>query len=165
MPKPKAPPWLREAFRDGVDEHWVAQPCRGEERLSGVAAECWLAQHDERQRPCSGPLERFHFITRQRVENALWALLPQWERCPVCEGDPSCEHCGGNPAFAFPRDDLILLAAWDPRNGGIACEGHHRRFDNHATPELRVPRETLPSHVVEFAEDWGLESELERRFA
>lgn len=78
-----------------------------------------------------------------------------FQPCPACEG------------IGIPPDvriDLILLAAWDPRNGGIGCVGHHRRFDSHATPTLTVPRSALPDHVEEFAADWGLERQLEDKF-
>jgi hypothetical protein len=155
--KPKAPRWLTEAFRDGVDErdasawrkvtndraYWSAHPL------------CFLAQHDPLQRPCSGRLERMHFVNRQRVENALAMVLPITSYRTV--------STQGLFADEIARD-LILLAAWDSRNGGIACESHHRRLDSHATPELIVPHDALPDHVIEFGRDYGLESELERRY-
>jgi hypothetical protein len=125
-----APKWLREGFRDGVDE-------REQQRTLA----CCLFLHDPAARPCSGRLERLHWIGRQRVRNALWCSLPL--------------PCG---------PDLILLAEWDPRNGGIACEGHHRRFDRHLTPELVVPRSALPAHVEEFIADWGLELQATDKF-
>ena len=152
MPRPKAPAWLRESFRDGVDEQ--AQRTAVPRVKPALAAEgfqsiyCWLAQHDPLKRPCEGRLERFHWINRQRVENALGVLL----RIQVYIGSEE------------DREYLILLAAWDARNGGIGCEAHHRRFDSHATPSLVVPRSSLPAHVEEFTADWGLELELERRF-
>lgn len=149
--KPKAPRWLTEAFAVGVVEQTALRPSPGAGRTD--IWDCWLAPHDPRHRPCSGRcLERFHFVNRQRVENALGALLPS---------PPEVFHRG---EVEPDRRVLILLAAWDPRNGGIACEGHHRRLDSHATPELIVPHQTLPEHVIEFAADWGLESEIERRF-
>jgi hypothetical protein len=149
MSKAKAPEWLREAFRDGVEEH-VAH-------LRGLIVHphdaCFLARHDDRRRPCSGPYERFHFINRQRVENAMAALLPYaWEADALGAFLTETE---------WTRDDLILLAAWDPRNGGIACEGHHRRFDSHLTPPLTVPRLQLPARVIEFVTDNGIEHELD----
>lgn len=136
MPKPKAEAWLRESFATGVYERVAAENRRS-------ALPCWLAQHDPRRRPCSGRGEIFHFIPRQRVENALGALLPTFP--PAWEG----------PSFTLEdARELILLAAWDPRNGGIGCEHHHRRFDSHATPELSVPLAALPAHVIEFAHDY-----------
>lgn len=144
--KPKAPAWLRESFRDGVDERLPRDPDGGYLLISTRSRRrlCWLAEHDPLCRPCEGKFERFHFIPRQRVEHALYALFP-WPTVPEVR-------------------ELILLAAWDPRNGGLACKAHHRRFDGHMTPTLTIPRSALPAHVIEFAEDWGLESQLEQRF-
>jgi hypothetical protein len=134
---------------------------------------CWLARHAPEQRICSGRLERFHFIPRQRVEAGMWEQLRgAMICCPICGGSGdwrdsgSCEGCFGAGRTRLPfSENLILLAAWDPRNGGISCVGHHRRFDNHATPSLSIPYAVLPRHVVEFVKDWGLEIEAERRFA
>jgi hypothetical protein len=101
---------------------------------------CWLAPFDPQRKPCGGGTkwEAFHYIGRQAVRN-----------CPTLVGlDP----------------ELVELAEWDPRNAGLGCVEHHRRFDSHATPELSVPYETLPTEVVEFIADWGLESECERKF-
>lgn len=161
MPKPKAPRWLTETFRDGVDDQSLAalppSPYRG------AARECWLARHDPRRRPCVLPLERAHLIPRQRVENALGAILL---------GSAFTEEWWEDEELRtwrtpLTRDliwDLIHLAAWDPRNGIIACEHHHRRFDNHATPELAIPAFALPEHFTEFVTDWGLENAATDRF-
>jgi hypothetical protein len=154
--KPKAPRWLTEAFAAGVDEREAMFA------LDEGPYGCWLAQFDKEERPCTDKLERCHVISRQRVEKALGALLR-------CEGGPPSVQMPGTtewdlvPPSPAERDDLILLAAWDPRNARIACEGHHRRFDAHATPPLVVPYDALPEHVLEFADDYGLELELERR--
>jgi hypothetical protein len=62
----KAPRWLTEAFRDGVDER---------ETLTfddGLAPVCWLAQFDRGQRPCEGPVLGSPG-TRPRVRNGLRA--------------------------------------------------------------------------------------------
>lgn len=150
MAKPKAPRWLTEAFRDGVDERETVE-VRGERRYYG----CWLAQFDPLERSCDGPLERAHCIKRERVENALAALLPA-----------AGTYIGPEDGWVFDPVDLILSAAWDPRNARIGCaHQHHPRFDSKQTPTLIVPRSALPDHVEEFAADWGLESELERKFA
>lgn len=147
-PKPKAPRWLTEAFKDGIDERVAAE--------LGVA-ECELAQHDPLERPCSGKLERIHWINRQRVENAMWdaffgVVYLDEVGCPV----------------PIPFDsvwELVLLAGWDPRNGGIACaDEHHARLDSHREPRLIIPASALPSHVHNFVADWGLESQLEARY-
>jgi hypothetical protein len=145
MPEPKAPAWLRESFAEGVAKLAPPRPIPAYRGALGV---CWLAQFDERRRACTGRLERAHLVPRQRVENALGALLPG-----VCI-DFSAED----------RIDLTLLAAWDPRNGIVACEGMHRRFDSHATPPLTVPRDALPGHLTDWAEDYGLEHLLDDRF-
>jgi hypothetical protein len=107
-----------------------------------------LARHDPEGRPCKGRAEIFHFIGRQRVRDALYYQHPE----------------GDHLRPLLRPSEWLELAEWDPRNGGIACEGHHRRFDNHLTPSLVVPADALPVHVIEFAEDWGLEAELERKF-
>ena len=115
---------------------------------TGLLLPCWLAQFDERRRPCTGRIEAFHFLGRQRVRNALGALLPEpWPR-----------EVGGETA------QLLTLAEWDPRNAGPGCVGHHRRLDSHATPGLVVPGAALPARVHAYAEDWGLESALERKY-
>lgn len=152
--KPKAPTWLREAFRDGVDDREEIETMTGP-RFYG----CWLAQFDPAHKPCEGKLERFHFLSRQRVESALGLAL----QC--LEEDGPVEHSWYvHPA---PDPDIILIAAWDPRNGGIACEAHHRRFDSHLVPlpseQLVVPYDALPEHVIEFAEERGLELQLEEQ--
>lgn len=172
MAKPKPPAWLTTAFAAGVSE---LAPARPAPVYKGALGRCWLAQHDERRRPCSAPLERAHLIPRQRVENALGALLPRADAagmiaCGTCNAFShlvdACPDCEGG-LIHFPgnhRTDLIQLAAWDPRNGVIACEGHHRRFDNHATPPLFVPSLRLPAHALDFVLDWGLESQMRDRF-
>lgn len=146
MAKSKAPTWLRESFRDGVDERDANELCLPETHPVESNYGCWLAQFDPTDGPCAGRLERFHYLSRQRVEHALGALLY-------------------NPHIAR---ELVLLAAWDARNGSIGCEGHHRALDSHRVSlpaeQLVVPYDALPDHVIEFAEDWGLESELERKF-
>lgn len=151
----KAPRELTEAFRDGVDERESAAYFD-----DGITPVCWLAQFDKAQRPCEGRFERFHFIGRQRVEHALgsWllgAVRYEWKSF----GE-----------FLTPGEQQAIchLAAWDCRNGGIACELHHRKFDSHLvslpSEEIVVPRSALPEHVEEFAADWGLEDELEAKF-
>lgn len=145
--KPKAPEWLRLSFRDGVDERRGAPIPVSASRSTG----CQLAQHDLLQRPCSGRLERFHYVNRQRIELAFAALMiwtPEFDALGLTVGDVQ---------------DLVLLAAWDPRVGGVGCEMHHRRYDNHLMPPLIVPYDALPSHVTDWASDYGLESQLEAR--
>lgn len=150
--KPKAPEWLRLSFAEGVDERTREANFGGFPAYDGARGNCYLARHDPLHRPCSGRLERFHYVNRQRIENAMAALLlaARWE-----------EFADGPEDSPF--SNLILLAAWDPRVGGISCEGHHRRFDSALTPPLVVPYDALPSHVTEWAESWGLESQLEAR--
>lgn len=154
MAKPKAPAWLTTAFAEGVVE---LAPPRPAPAYPGALGRCWLAQFDERRRPCEGRFERAHLIPGQRVENALAALLPVQPPVVALDGTVT-------PWPIEIRAQLILLAAWDPRNGVVACEHHHRRFDSHATPALIVPRHSLPDQFVEFALDWGLEPQLAGRF-
>jgi hypothetical protein len=179
--KPKAPVWLREAFRDGVDERLRATvaPYKGANPL------CWLAQFDSKQIACCGPLERTHLIPRQRVENAFGAqLLGVRTLCMATDGDyGTCTLPEGHDGRYHREDrsgDLwaewsgvapptwVLIAAWDARNGKISCEGHHRRFDSHAVspeaPKIVVPPLALPMHTVEFVFDYGLEPQAEDRF-
>jgi len=146
--KPRAPRELTETFWQGA--------------MAGKAfwdrEDCWLRKHDPRRLPCSqddSQLEAFHYVSRQRIRNVLGPLL-----------------LGSQPAWSFGLKqswpeivaDLLQLAEWDARNAGAGCVHHHRRLDSHATPDLTVPYEALPKRVVEFAEDWGLESALEERY-
>lgn len=146
MPKLKAPRWLTTGFAEGVVGLALPRPAPA---YKGALGRCWLAQHDKRHQPCEGPLERAHLIPRQRVEKALGALF-DW-------GAQGTENWN-------LIVDLIQLAAWDPRNGCIACQLHHRRFDSHATPELVVPLSSTPGHLAQFVVDWGLEGPFEDRF-
>lgn len=160
MAKPKAPRWLTEAFRDGVDEFLNLEDPTWHHRPSQYP--CWLAPHDPAGHECTGPLERFHFIPRQRVENALGALLPQ-----NAAGWSAEARERGGLGFPEPRD-LILVAAWDPRNGAHGCEHHHRRFDGHAlspeAPKIIVAAAALPERVNNFVDDYGLLSDYFGRF-
>lgn len=153
MPSTEAPKWLREAFRDGVDDavaHELAQAPWDEGQ--GV---CWLRPFDTRRQPCSGKLERFHFIGRQRVRNLLWDALLYAVYAETQE--------------IFETRETIMLAEWDARNGGIGCEGHHRRFDGHAcsarAPKIVIAGGDVPGHVREFACCYGLEMAFAERFA
>lgn len=147
---PAVPRWLTEGFALGVDQREAAEAVRSAEPYG-----CWLAQFDTEERPCTDKLERCHIINRQRVEKAVGALLfGAWVEDP-----------NGYPV-ELPRCDrhlFVQFAAWDPRNARLGCTGHHPPFDSNATPRLYVPYSALPTHVLEFAEDWGLEVELERK--
>lgn len=144
-----APAWLREAFRDGVDET-IPDPLPPPAYV-GADPLCWLAQFDPNRLPCTGQpgkvFERFHFIPRQRVEEAVFALLPY----------------GLDPA---DRAAIIRVAAWDSRNAELGCEHHHRRLDSHAcssrAPQIVVPYSALPTRVVHFAFDYGIDAQLDR---
>lgn len=127
---------------------------------------CWFsdAAEDLRERPlglphdlenqCEGRIEGAHWIKRQTVERSLVAG-GLWVEDP--------DHGDG----WYYEDDLIQLAAWDPRNGVPACERHHRIFDSQRVPlpseQIVIFREQVPAHVEAFARDWGLEHELERK--
>jgi len=157
--KPKAERWLTDAFAEGVDEQHEIERRRMTFAYPGALLDCWLSHFDPAQRPCSpGPLERFHFVRRQDVEARIWQQLTgaTW-RLP---GLYPAEYPKGR------RDELILLAAWDSRNGGYACEQHHRRYDRHQvslpSEQIVVPYEKLPGRVVAFGFDWSEGALLER---
>jgi len=157
--KPKAPRALTEAFAAGVDDRLELAAAEGlmHTPYSGALAACWLAHHDPKRRPCSGPMERFHFIRRETVEDVIWAALRE---AAVEVGD----HSPGTAGYRRPlrREeiwDLIHIAAWDSRNAELGCEHHHRRFDGHAVspraPKIIVPFPQLPGHVLDYVDDYG----------
>lgn len=154
MASSEAPAWLRKAFADGVDEEVMAAEDEGLllAAHSGASRYCWLAHYDERRQPCEGKLERFHFIGRQRVRNLLWDALLYAVYAETQE--------------IFETRETIMLAEWDARNGGMACEHHHRRFDGHnvspRAPKITVPYEAVPSRVIHFAFGLGISSGLDK---
>ena len=161
MAKPKAERWLTTTFIRGVDETARARMQIEGRAYPRASPLCCLAKFDSVLHPCSHVVEAAHFIPRQRVENALWEMLRD-------AGIIEDEY-----ARAFlpeERDEIILIAAWDPRNGGLACQHHHRRFDAHAgsprAPKIVVPRARLPVHVEEFICDYGFDGMgwLDERF-
>ncbi|HEX4307152.1 MAG TPA: hypothetical protein VHZ54_14035 [Solirubrobacterales bacterium] len=117
-------------------------------------AACWLKQHDPLDRPCSevtnGRLEAIHLLGRQAIRRVLGHNLRT-----------SFDIGGIDPADV---EDLIELAEWDPRNAGLGCTGHHRRLDNHATPEFELDVEALSDDFLDFVLDWGLEQAAEEKF-
>lgn len=152
MKRRTPPSWLTEAFRQQAlafflhcGPNALGQPLR----LYDGGPACWLKQFDHLERPCSGELEAVHLIGRQRIRNALGAVMPTF--------------AWSEPDATMTRA-LIELAEWDPRNGVPGCTGHHRRFDSHATPELTVPGLAPPGAFRDFVCEWGLESDAERRF-
>jgi len=147
---PAVPRWLTEGFALGVDQREAAEAVRSAEPYG-----CWLAQFDPEERPCTNKLERCHVINRQRVEKALGAML----------FGATLDDADGFPVELARTQRLAIVqcAAWDSRNARLGCTGHHPRFDSNSTPRLYVPFEALPDHVLEFAEDWGLEAELQRK--
>jgi len=161
MAKPKAPVWLRESFRDGVEE-LVCGEGRPEKPYPAANPWCWLAQHDPAERPCAGVLERFHFIRRQDVEAAIWQDL---YLAVVEEPLPTGETFRA-PFLTGEVWDLMDVVAWDARNGALACEEHHRRYDNHQVglprDRLVVPYAALPGRVRVFAFERGLDRLLDR---
>lgn len=160
---PDAPSWLRAGFALTIDERAETEgllPRSAYARGGCQEQACRLARSDALVRPCAGKFERFHYLGRQRVENALYALLPGEV---VHDPSPGTEEYGSGVEFP-DWSDVILLAEWDARNGGIACEQHHRRFDNHLTPPLKVAAADLPGHFLDFLCDWGLEQEAADKF-
>lgn len=142
---------------------------------------CWFRGGD--YGPCEGWIEGAHWIKRQTVERWIAEQIPTECVCPECAGvgwwsdwngeeggGGDCGRCAGAGALAMPPEfqtEPPLLAAWDARNGIPACERHHRIFDSQRVPlpsgQIVVPRLLVPDHVEEFAADWGLEHELERK--
>lgn len=151
MKRPTPPRHLTAGFHQAGLAWYSAGGVGGPMRLHEDGPACWLWQFDPLERPCSGDLEVFHFIGRQRVRHALGAVWP----------DPLGFY---EPLLAEEMRECLELAEWDPRNAGPGCTGHHRRLDSHATPELKIPAEALPLHVLQFIADWGLESDAARRF-
>ena len=139
----KLPDWVTLGFKVAAHRWYVNEECP-----------CWLAQFDPLGQPCEinarGLHEAFHFFGRQEIRDALWGAPEAW--------------LGEMYFGSDPREEVIQLAEWDPRNGGVGCELHHRRFDSQLTPTLTVPAQALPLHVLRFAVDRGLESRGERRF-
>lgn len=186
---PDAPAWLREAFAEGADQlAHDNRPLMGYMPFAGAAPTCFLANFDPAKIPCGGQrIERVHLIPRQRVRNAVYAVLPALPCCAV-DGDLDdpygvCELPEGHDTrwhretrdgqvwaeWSGPRPPTtIQTAEWDPRNSELGCELHHRRFDSHAVssraPKIVVPAFHLPEHADEFILDLGLEPEAERRF-
>lgn len=153
MKRPTPPRHLTKAFHQ-AGLSWYLHGDQAPDnalRLHDGGPACWLAQFDEHERPCAGRLEVVHLIGRQRIRNILRPLLltDLWAEGAIDSLDV---------------DDLVALAEWDPRNAAPGCEGHHRRFDSHATPALAIPLDALPEPVLDFIADWGFESEAERRF-
>jgi hypothetical protein len=111
----------------------------------------WLKPFDQTDSRANGRLEATHLISRQRIRNVL---LPQLSHLYATS--------------EWTKDEVLAvveLAEWDPRNaGGLAYTARHRRFDNQATPALRVPAAALPADFLEFVDDWGFELDACRRF-
>lgn len=120
-----------------------------------TARGCWFQEHMPDIDPCGGGrpgvLEAAHWIKRQQVE--------RWVRNQLRVSPYDLA------ITAAIVDELIAIAAWDPRNAVPACEHHHRRFDGHRVPlpreQLIVPRLLVPAHVLEFSEDYGMETFIE----
>ncbi len=154
MKRRTPPSWLTKAFHENALAYFSlfgpaapGQPLR----LYNGGPACWLKQFDPLDRPCSGDLEAVHLIGRQRIRNVL-------------RGQLVAGFEGLGLFLEEDVDDLVELAEWDPRNGAGGCTGHHHRFDSHSTPELKVPGLMTPGPFRDFAVDWGLESDAERKF-
>jgi hypothetical protein len=154
--KRRTPPsHLTEAFREEAFArftHFGPEDGSGYPlRLYNGGPACWLKQFDLLDRACSDELEACHVIGRQRIRNVLGGLLVPDALNPTA-------------VDVLDIDDLVELAEWDPRNSVPGCSHHHRRFDSHATPDLKVPAQQLFAPNRAFVLDWGLESEAERKF-
>lgn len=109
------------------------------QRAREVGRSCFLEPFDKESRECFGRFEALHFFGRQELRNA--------------------------PCFYGLEREIMELIEWDVRNAALGCEGHHRRFDRHATPTLILPRSALPADTEEFVVERGIESLAERRFS
>lgn len=151
------PDQLKELQRLFAEAVLVTGPY-GEWQVSGSGRfspfGCWFQEHVPGIDPCGGGrpgvLEAAHWIKRQQVE--------RWVR-------DQCAAIGTDGISITEGRELIPIAAWDPRNAVPACEHHHRRFDGHHVPlpreQLIVPRLLVPAHVLEFSEDYGMETFIE----
>lgn len=107
----------------------------------GPPLPCWFAQNLPDPGKCEGRSRAAHWIKRQRVRNALDAVMPLGHLVRL----------------------TISAAEWDPRNGVPSCALHDERHDGQAMPPLVVPESLVPEAVWEFTADWGLETALEDR--
>lgn len=124
MSSGKAPRWLTQAFVVGVDERQPPGGIRLRPPYPGAYPACELARHDERRRRCSGRIERFHYVNRQRVETAMKQQLRGAsiaEPCPYCAGsgttdDVEPECCGNTTSSGECRGECVV-----PRQVEVAC--------------------------------------------
>ena len=153
--RPTPPQFLTAGFRDEAFR-WYRSPGTAHTgtplRLYDGGPCCWLWQFDPHGRPCSGDLEAVHLIGRQQLRRVLRHTLVT-------------DLFADGAIDPDDVDHLVELAEWDPRNGAPGCTGHHRRFDNHATPALPVPIAHTPMQFRWFVLDWGLEFEVEQKFS
>lgn len=108
---------------------------------------CWFAENVPDAGDCEGSPRAAHFLKRRRIEK-------------LCLGGGLWVDDGYG--FYFD-DDLVQLAAWDPRNAVPSCEAHDMRHDSLQMPPLVVPAHLAPLDAAMFCLDWGFEHELERR--
>lgn len=90
---------------------------------------------------CGGVLQAAHWISKQRLKQERSKVNVSRHRF---EGDPRLRLLDAT------ADDLVS----DGRNGVVLCFEHHNAFDGKRSYELHL---TPPSHVLAFAQDYGLE--------
>lgn len=115
-------------------------------------APCWFGRYMDVDEPCNGPIQGCHFIKRQQVEKTIGARLPAYVESVTDLTD-----------WSLTCDEIVIVAAWDARNGIPGCERHHHHFD---FGSLLVPLELVhraAPEVVEFTRWYELEYLLERR--
>lgn len=170
---------LRELQRLFHEAVMVGGPYQGEHPLTTPLLArnpplCWFWVNVPGIDECGGDygagrLEAAHWIKRQRVERDVKQLSSavRFQEIANWEGETLRPE---TDAEMLARAEWILHemwmhAAWDSRNGVPACERHHRNFDGHRVPlpseQIVVPRLLVPDHVVEFTDDYGLETALE----
>lgn len=115
-------------------------------------AKCWLAQFDPAVLPkCDGFRRACHLIDKQNLKRELRR--------------PLLEEVDGNPRILDMRLATII---YDPRSSVCGCDKHHHMLDVSKT--LRIPRESLPAAVEEFAAEltekypYNFKAWLDRRY-
>lgn len=155
---------LRELQRLFAEAVLVGGPYQGERPLTTsllarYPPPCWFMLNVPDIDACGGDLGPDH------IEAAHWVKRQQVERWVKLQYGPYAEPAANLLAWQEAREELVALAAWDPRNAVPSCEHHHRNFDAHRVPlpalQIIVPRLLVPEHVIEFITDYGLETALE----
>jgi hypothetical protein len=96
-------------------------------------------------RDCDGRIQNHHAITQARIKDLL-----KPRRVHLMEDSELRE-----------RKALLSKALKDPRNRIDACVRHHQLWHN---GRIVVPRDSIPSSLEQFAQDYELVWDLDRQF-